>query len=894
MDDGDRDEDMLDAGMPFDDGDDDDDDNGDESDPLASDSEHEPDERDDLFGPSVDALLVERSTKRSTRRRSSRPGAKRRICDVPTNLVAAMGSATIAYMTKRFDEAEETLARIILEAPKAVAPYRTLALICEEKGDRKKTLSYLMFAAHLDRQDRDLWKRCAALSHELGDTDQAIYCLTNALKGTFGQDAESLRARADLLHQSAQYRKAVDSYVKLAKITPGDLSVTLSIAKMYRLTNKPQNAEPFLQDAIDYAERHPPRGVDQDTKSAHEASLASIVQCLIEIRFSQGRFDDASALLNRLQDRRALGDIQTPFLQRVMFAICQHRAGSRALASVAFNEFFAAKNVAAANPHLMWHVGAACMDSGDYTKAIKAYDAIATHEEHIDQVTLLLRRSKAYQELKNFDQAEKDICHALIIAPGHAGATLSLTRLQSTRERAAKSASSGVSDSNSDGDDNEAYDDVDDDAGPEASPGESANMWRRRKLKAAAKRVRSVSALRTPSSTQTSARSNAAANAKRDAVAVTAATAAALLSEADVIYHSGDKVKYFVYLAPVLEAALHLPRGNLISLAPSSSEFATLPKAQISVEQDQLNSVGQAMMRAMTDAKFVEFAERVFEGLKACGHADDKNSVPELLTSLARSRVKGDATLILRLRFLYITCLLEHGDLTGAYDELRMIAKECDSDDRVWWMYAVIDTCAMAIDDDDLRLRLFRSICRQSKRPNASTTVLMTAATVSSRGASSSQKFSISLLCKVFGQSRTSAAVALSIATNLLHYSRNRKAVNQDQILLKALTYLTEYRQLRREQFAGKSSTVKAFAELEADYNIGRALHDVGLVHMAAEMYHKVVEREVPKPDNTSGPACWPVWLDVRRDAAFNLVRIYRNSGAEPLAQAVMQQHLVF
>jgi tetratricopeptide (TPR) repeat protein len=666
---------------------------------------------------------------------------------------------------------------------------------------------------------------------------------------------------------------------------------------VFRLANKPQNAEAYLEDAIDFAQSNSPGSHDVQAQESHEASLASVVQCLVEIRFSQGRFDDAATLLTQLEDQRALGDIHTPFLQRVMLAICQHRAGSRALASVAFNEFFASTGAAIANPHLMWHVGEACMDGRDYAKAIKAYDAIHMHEAYAGEMYLFLRRAKAHQVLKQFDLAERDIRHVLTLAPGNSEAMLSLTRLQSKRERAAKNAASGISDSDDDDSDSDSHDE-DDDADADGVLRETAKKRRQRKLKAATRRAR-VGLSRLSSANPSSMRANSLASARRNAAALTATIGRSLLSLADQAYESGDKVKYFMYLAPVLESALHVPTNNLVCLFPPFAEPVVLPPALRAISRDDLHALGHAMMRNMADARFVEFAERVFESLKACGHADDKNNVPELLVSLGRNRVKGDDILALRLRFLYISCLLAHGDLDGAFDELRAIAKDRDSDDRVWWMYSVVDGCAMAMDIVPLRTRLFRSITRQSKRPNPSMTAMMMAANCSGRGASMTKKLALPLLVRLADRIPSSPLVALTTATTLFQHSRSRTAVKQDQIILKGFAYLDEYRRLRRSQFSGLSVATRSFAELECDYNVGRALHDVGLVHMAAEMYEAVIDRDVPRAVSPQEnvvcePACWPVWLDVKREAAFNLVHIYRNSGSHALALAILRRHLVF
>lgn len=82
----------------------------------------------------------------------------------------------------------------------------------------------------------------------------------------------------------------------------------------------------------------------------------------------------------------------------------------------------------------------------------------------------------------------------------------------------------------------------------------------------------------------------------------------------------------------------------------------------------------------------------------------------------------------------------------------------------------------------------------------------------------------------------------------------------------------------------------------EAAYNIGRAAHQLGLLHLAALFYERALAAQPPAGDamRTNGVAVDPSMssYDVRREAAHNLVLIYRTTGAVTLARQVMRQHL--
>jgi tetratricopeptide (TPR) repeat protein len=874
---------------PFDDDDDDDDDDGDESDPLASDGEREAsrEEVEELFGASVETLLAEGKRGPKKRRRPyGAGGAKRRVSEVPPALHGRMGAATVAFMSRQFEAAEELLLKIIQEAPKAVAPYRTLALVCEERGDVEKSLSYLMFAAHLDRMDRDLWKRCASLSYDAGNHEQAIYCLTMALKGTRGQDVEALRARAHVFQSAGQWRKAADNYVKLHKAVPGDLDVVVALAEMLAKDGKQHKAEPHLRAALEYVEQHPLRSDDRERTAAHGRAVATVVQKLIEVQFSQDRYEDAATLLTRMQDRRALGDIQTPFLQRVMLAVCHHRAGSRALASVAFNEFFAAPDAIAANPALMWSVAEACFAGGEHAKTVKAYTALAGHPLYSKLPRLFLRRAEAHMQLGEKRLAEADARHALMLVPQNVEANLFLARLVGPPEQRGGAPADGAAESEG----GRA-------AGRRAAPADGVDG-------------RAVVQTHRPSTGR-----------RRGGESLTSLlqpTGLALLTAAEAAFCKYGADGYAHVLAPVLEAALGLPHGWLrspnfagVDVAGNCGEHELTAAAQL-VGGD-LKALGQAVLRKMSDLSHVVFVERMFDALM-CRHAGGEGrNVVEVLVSVRGHRVlNSEPQLKLRLRVLCIASILAHADVDRAYEELRMLSRDFPSDTRVWWLHARFDAYMSAQPDLALRRRMSACLTREAKRefrkadadaaaaagkrpteaPKEPSCVgrVMASGVFSVRGVGIATTPRPAIRCFAYVLRRVPqvASGALAVGVNLLNMARSRSAIKRGQLVLKAFSYVDEYRRLRRAEVAKLGAGAVGFAEDEIDYNVGRAMHDVGLLHMAVEMYTKVLDRR------RAAGGKLPAWLDVRRDAAFNLAQIFRTCGQRELAAALVREYLAF
>ena len=80
----------------------------------------------------------------------------------------------------------------------------------------------------------------------------------------------------------------------------------------------------------------------------------------------------------------------------------------------------------------------------------------------------------------------------------------------------------------------------------------------------------------------------------------------------------------------------------------------------------------------------------------------------------------------------------------------------------------------------------------------------------------------------------------------------------------------------RRMRAAGDDAEERARARAEAAYNAGRALHELGLTHLAVPCYSACLESE-------HGP--------LQREAAHNLSLILRAGGALDLAADVLRRH---
>ncbi|XP_065641144.1 general transcription factor 3C polypeptide 3-like [Hydra vulgaris] len=70
----------------------------------------------------------------------------------------------------------------------------------------------------------------------------------------------------------------------------------------------------------------------------------------------------------------------------------------------------------------------------------------------------------------------------------------------------------------------------------------------------------------------------------------------------------------------------------------------------------------------------------------------------------------------------------------------------------------------------------------------------------------------------------------------------------------------------------------------ESHYNMGRAFHQIGLVHFATFYYNKALEFPMHN-EKESNKAEYHPFIDLHREAACNLAMIYKASGNIELAK---------
>lgn len=128
----------------------------------------------------------------------------------------------------------------------------------------------------------------------------------------------------------------------------------------------------------------------------------------------------------------------------------------------------------------------------------------------------------------------------------------------------------------------------------------------------------------------------------------------------------------------------------------------------------------------------------------------------------------------------------------------------------------------------------------------------------------------------------TNPMINLSLGLAYIQYGVKRQSENRQHNLLQGLTFIHAYYEHRKD-------AANSDERQEANYNLGRVYHLLGLTHLAIPYYERVLtEAEAWDEDEPEGDL-----ENIATDAAYNLQTVYVMAGNMELAQSITRKWLV-
>ncbi|KAI9094911.1 hypothetical protein DFS34DRAFT_627662 [Phlyctochytrium arcticum] len=191
--------------------------------------------------------------KKKKRRGKGKRKVRTELTDAQSDIV---GKANVAYTLGDYAEAVKLLHEVIKEAPNAYQAWVTLAMVHDELGDTLTAMRTYMMAAHLSPKDGDLWRRLGVMSKKFGHNEQALYCLTNAIR-VDPSDIDALWDRSVIYLDRRMMQKAIDDLKAILRIVPHNMPVVKQLCKIYVGLNDITKATVLFENALEEDSKNP-------------------------------------------------------------------------------------------------------------------------------------------------------------------------------------------------------------------------------------------------------------------------------------------------------------------------------------------------------------------------------------------------------------------------------------------------------------------------------------------------------------------------------------------------------------------------------------------------------------------------------------------------------------
>lgn len=237
-----------------------------------------------------------------------------------------------ALQQRKFSDAESLFVEALRQSPGDERAQWGFSEVLWERGERAEATKHMAKAAELSGANPDLLVRLGQMYLEQDDFDGAAAQAEAALRGHRNNPA-AWALKADVLRCRGQHAEAIDAYHRALIYRPDWPEVQVTVASLYRLSNRPQRALATLDRLSDQrsATQIPPRAFLLRAQSL--ADLGEREAALLCLRQAAPTLapDHTALLLEFARAQYELGDLLEA-RQCIARALKQEPASKEALA----------------------------------------------------------------------------------------------------------------------------------------------------------------------------------------------------------------------------------------------------------------------------------------------------------------------------------------------------------------------------------------------------------------------------------------------------------------------------------------------------------------------------------------------------------------------------------
>ncbi|OWF47405.1 General transcription factor 3C polypeptide 3 [Mizuhopecten yessoensis] len=431
-------------------GDDDDDYDDDDEDEMEDNQQDDPD-----YKPSTSSLPLDRAREGGhTSDGSISPVKMKRKyvkrnprSNIPKHLKGLMGEANLKFARGENEEAIQICMDIIKEAPKAVLPYQTLAVIYETTGNMQKALEFHTLAAYLSPKDCEQWGRLAEMFLDQNQISQAVIAYTQAIRND-PKNPQYIMERLKLYEELGETKKVMEGYRAVLNLIPpeeGDQYIELArnLAMQYFNLADKENAIKIMKGAF---QAHPDKVTSEDVNLLLELLIAEkqfmecikvlVKHCGVEFVFhnkavwEKNRIDpiDPEGLANgQLTIEMCKIPELLPIDLGVKLSVCMIHQRQKAIVSPIISQLTSESIDDMGDLYL--DVAEAMMESCYYKDAKSLLSKLIKSSRYSSAAAVWLKMAECLNNLGELEEAVKAYDNVVDLAPAHVGARMALSSL---------------------------------------------------------------------------------------------------------------------------------------------------------------------------------------------------------------------------------------------------------------------------------------------------------------------------------------------------------------------------------------------------------------------------------------------------------------------------------